>query len=295
MSVYEHSYKPYAGPLTPEWSRFLIIPRHAYRDVFASKLFTGFFALCFVFPLGAAIVIYLYHNLTAMAIFNIDQIDLRKVFPINGGFFQKLISIQTILAFVLTVLIGPPLVSRDLANNALPLYLCRPFSRSEYVIGKMSVLVILISAITWVPGELLFLFQSYLEGAGWAARNLWIAAAILVVSWVWIIFLAMFSVTMSAWVKWRLAASAALFGLYMISNAIGFMIDGVLQTRWGGLFSLSIVMRAIEDSLFHETNSAGLPSWMVLPTSAAWFMLALFMALCLFLLTRKVRAYEVVR
>ena len=295
MSVYEHSYKPYAGPLTPEWSRFLIIPRHAYRDVFASKLFTGFFALCFVLPLGAAIVIYLYHNLTAMAIFNIDQIDLRKVFPINGGFFQKLISFQTILAFVLTVLIGPPLVSRDLANNALPLYLCRPFSRSEYVIGKMSVLVILISAITWVPGELLFLFQSYLEGAGWAARNLWIAAAILVVSWVWIIFLAMFSVTMSAWVKWRLAASAALFGLYMISNAIGFMIDGVLQTRWGGLFSLSIEMRAIEDSLFRETNSAGLPSWMVLPTSAAWFMLALFMALCLFLLTRKVRAYEVVR
>jgi len=31
MAVYEHTYKPYAGPLTPEWSRFLIIPRHAYR------------------------------------------------------------------------------------------------------------------------------------------------------------------------------------------------------------------------------------------------------------------------
>ena len=25
MAVYEHIYKPYAGPLTPEWSRFLII------------------------------------------------------------------------------------------------------------------------------------------------------------------------------------------------------------------------------------------------------------------------------
>ena len=295
MAVYEHAYKPYAGPLTPEWSRFLIIPRHAYRDVFSSKLFTGFFALCFVCPLVMAIFIYLHHNLTAMAIFNIDQIDLQRLFPINGGFFQKLLSIQAFLAFVLTVLIGPPLISRDLANNALPLYLCRPFSRAEYVIGKMSVLLILISAITWVPGELLFLFQSYLEGAGWAAKNLWIAAAILVVSWVWMIFLAMLSVTISAWVKWRLAASAALFGLYMISNAIGFMIDGVLQTRWGGLFSLSIVTRTIEDSLFRQPNSAGLPSWMVLPTLAAWIMLVLFLALCLFLLTRKVRAYEVVR
>ena len=29
MAVYEQTYKRYAGPLTPEWSRFLIIPRHA--------------------------------------------------------------------------------------------------------------------------------------------------------------------------------------------------------------------------------------------------------------------------
>jgi ABC-2 type transport system permease protein len=292
MAVYEHSYKPYAGPLTPEWSRFLVIPRHAYRDVFRSKLFTGFFAMCFVCPLVMAILIYLHHNLTAMAIF---QINLRDLAPINAFFFQVFIGIQTSLAFLLTVLIGPPLISRDLANNALPLYLCRPFSRAEYVTGKMSVLLIMISAITWVPGELLFLFQSYLEGAGWGLRNLWLAGAIFVLSWAWIALLALLSVTISAWVKWRLAASAALFGLYIISNAIGFMVDGVLQTRWGGLFSWYIVMRTIEDSLFREPNSAGLPEWMVLPTPAAWIMLGLFMTMCLFLLSRRVRAYEVVR
>lgn len=292
MSVYEHTYKPYTGALTPEWSRFLVIPRHAYRDVFASKLFTGVFALCFVCPLVMAILIYLHHNLTAMAIF---QIDLRDLAPINGFFFQIFVGIQTGLAFLLTVLMGPPLISRDLANNALPLYLCRPLSRAEYVIGKMSVLVILMSVITWIPGELLFLFQSYLEGAGWAARNLWIAGAVFVGSWTWILLLALLSVTISAWVKWRLAASAALFGLFMISNAIGFTVNGVLQTRWGSLFNLTIIMKTIEDSLFRDPNAMDLPNWMVLPTTAAWFMFALYMAACLFLLTRKVRAYEVVR
>ena len=64
----------------------------------------------------------------------------------------------------MALLVGPPLVSRDLRNNALPLYLCRPFSRTEYVMGKMSVMLILLSAITWVPQLLLFLFQSYLRG-----------------------------------------------------------------------------------------------------------------------------------
>jgi len=291
MAVYEHSYKPYGGSLTPEWSRFLIIPRHAYRDVFGSKLFTGFFALCFVCPLIMAILIYLHHNIEAMGIF---QINLRDLAPINGFFFQVYIGIQTCLGFLLTVLIGPPLVSRDLANNALPLYLCRPFSRAEYVIGKMSVLVILISAITWVPGELLFLFQSYLEGAGWFARNLWIAGAIFIGSWTWIVLLALLSVTISAWVKWRLAASAALFGMFLISTAIGFTVSGVLQTRWGHLLNLSMVLKTIENVLFRFQND-GLPQWMILPTLAAWITFGCYLALCLFLLTRKVRAYEVVR
>ena len=292
MAVYEHNYKPYAGRLTPEWSRLLIIPRHAYRDVFRSKLFTGFFALCFVCPLVMAILIYLHHNLTFITAFNVD---VRNLVPINGKFFQVLVSVQTSAAFLLTVLIGPPLISRDLANNALPLYLCRPFSRAEYVLGKMSVLIILISAITWVPGELLFLFQAYLEGAGWLADNIWIVVAIFIASWTWILLLALWSVAISAWVKWRLAASAALFGTYIISIAIGFMVNGVLETRWGGVLNLKIIMTTIEDSLFRNPNSMDLPNWMVLPTPAAWIMFGLFLAFCLFLLTRKVRAYEVVR
>ena len=80
-------------------------------------------------------------------------------------------SLQNGFAFFVTLLVGPPLVSRDLRNNALPLYLCRPFSRTEYVLGKMSVLLILLSAMTWVPQLLLFPFQSYLEGAQWFCRQ----------------------------------------------------------------------------------------------------------------------------
>ena len=87
-------------------------------------------------------------------------------------------SIQASLAFFVTLLVGPPLVARDLRNNALPLYLCRPFTRAEYVLGKMSVLLILLSAITWIPQLLLFCFQAYLDGAGWFVLNLWIASAI---------------------------------------------------------------------------------------------------------------------
>ena len=72
MAVYEQTYKRYAGRLTPEWSRFLIIPRHALRGVFNSKLFTAFFVVCFLPLLVEAVLIYLHHNVTALAIMNLN-------------------------------------------------------------------------------------------------------------------------------------------------------------------------------------------------------------------------------
>ena len=72
MAVYEQTYKRYDGRLTPEWSRFLIIPRHAYRAVFSSKLFTAFFVICFLPLLVEAVLIYLHHNATALAILQVN-------------------------------------------------------------------------------------------------------------------------------------------------------------------------------------------------------------------------------
>jgi len=71
MAVYEQTYKQYLGKLTPEWSRFLIIPRHAFRDVFKSKLFTAFFVVCFLPLLVEAILIYLHHNVNALALMKV--------------------------------------------------------------------------------------------------------------------------------------------------------------------------------------------------------------------------------
>src|SRR5687767_2040761 len=195
MAVYEHTYKQYLGKLTPEWSRFLVIPRHALRDVFKSKLFTAFFVICFVPLLVEAILIYLHHNVNALSIL---QVNVRELIPIDASFFRTFVGIQASMAFIVTLLVGPPLVARDLRNNALPLYLCRPFTRTEYVAGKMSVLLILLSLITWVPQLLLFLFQSYLEGFTWFRTNAWIASSIVIASLFWILMLALLTQTISA-------------------------------------------------------------------------------------------------
>src|SRR5215207_8560561 len=105
MAVYEQRYKPYTGKLTPDWSRFLIIPRHAYRAVFNSKLFTAFFVVCFLPLLVEAILIYLHHNVTALLLM---KVNVRELIPIDAYFFQTFIHIQGGFAFFFSMLRRPP-------------------------------------------------------------------------------------------------------------------------------------------------------------------------------------------
>ena len=303
MAVYEHTYKQYSGEVTPRWSRFLILPRHSYRSIFQSKLFIAYFVFCLIWPLICSVLIYLHHNAEALAVL---ELAVRKLVPIDAEFFQSFVVYQGMAAFGLTLLIGPPLVARDMTNNALPLYLCRPFSRAEYVIGKMSVLLILLSLITWVPGLLLFFFQSYLEGWGWFAQNLRIAGAIFVGGWIWILMLALMSLAISSWVKWRMAASAALIGVFFIPSAFAEIINTIFLTRWGNIISLRALIGAVWGGLFGTfvRQTGRIRSFnprrhlfvdlFEPPLWSAWVMLFAFCAFCLWLLYRKVRAYEVV-
>jgi len=306
MAVYEQTYKRYAGPLTPEWSRFLIIPRHALRGTFNSKLFTAFFAVCFIPLLVEAILIYLRYNVGALGALTIN---VRELVPVDAFFFEVWVNVQHSFAFLLALLIGPPMVSRDLRNNALPLYLCRPFSRTEYVIGKMSVLLILLSLITWIPQLLLFFLQSYLEGFAWFRANLWIASSIVIAGLLWILMLALLTQTISALVKWRVIASGALVALFLIPSAFGLFINEVFRTQWGNVISLIASVKNVTSGLFgtfdrvadtrlmRDVEGQVIGEIVILepPLWVFWTVLFLLCAVCLALLSWRVKAYEVVK
>jgi ABC-2 type transport system permease protein len=290
MAVYERNYGRYQGALTPSWARFLVLPRYAYQEVFKSRMFVAFFALCFLVPFAGLLIIYLHHNLSALQFMGLSFDQLKEAIPIDGWFFERGMSIQSTLAFVLVLLVGPTLVAPDLRNNGLPLYLSRPFSRTEYVLGKLAVLLILLSLITWIPGLLLVLFQGYLEGGGWLADNARIPAAIFLGSWAWILTLSLLALAVSAWVKWKPVARVALLMLFFALSGFGKVINEVLRTWWGSLLSLGEVITRIWQSLFGVDLAD--PD---IPLAAAWTMMGLWCLISLWLLSRRIRAYEVVR
>ncbi len=287
MAVHERTYRRYEGRLTEERWRFLILPRYSFRDVFRSRMFTGFFALCFVWPLVCAILIYLRHNTAALQLLGTVA---EQIVTIDANFFYKYLNVQgAVLGSIIVIIIGPSLVAPDLRNNGLALYLCRPFSRTEYVVGKMTVLVSLLSAITWVPGLLLFLLQAYLEGGAWLGGHLRIALAIFVSSWLWILFISLLALAVSATVKWKPIAAAALVAVFFVAAALGGALNQALGMQWGHVLNLALMVETVWAALF----GVEFPS--LVPLGAAWVSLATATVASLLLLSRKLRAYEVVR
>jgi ABC-2 type transport system permease protein len=298
VAVYRRSYRPYEGPLTAERWRFLVLPRYAYQEVLESKLLTVFLVLCFVPFLVEVGIVYIANSAAAQALLQIRPGDAARV--VTNQFFLATLTIQGVLSFFLTAWLAPVLVSPDLVNGALPLYLSRPFTRGEYVLGKASVLLGLLSLITWVPGLVLFGFQAALAGSGWLSANLRLGWALFAGAWIWIGVLTLLGLALSAWIRWRLVASAGLLGIFFMGSAFGEIWREVLHNAWGRVANLSYLIALIWHDLFDIVSRRTLAREMLddkrtsdLPVAAAWITLLAVCAACLWLLNRRLRAREV--
>ena len=177
MAVYKRTYKAYTGPLTnPTW-RFLVLQRYALKSIFKSRFLLVGYLACFIAPILAICLVYLNQNASILA-----QIHQKPgLLTINGSWFGNFLSFQGLLAGLVTAFVGPSLVAPDLTNGALSVYLSRPFSRAEYILGKGAVLGALIASITLIPALLLFAVQSSLSGWTWFTDNIFIAGGTLAI------------------------------------------------------------------------------------------------------------------
>jgi ABC-2 type transport system permease protein len=286
VAVYKQTYKAYNGTRTIPWFRFLILSRFSYERLFQSKFLVLFLAVCMFYPFGCATFIYLSHNIPLLTALRFRSGAMPAI---DGQFFNLYCVIQGSLAFLLTTLVGPSLVAPDLSNGAMSLYLSRPFSRTQYVVGKMTVLLLLLSLITWIPGILLFLIQGGCAGWDWMQDHAWIVNSILLGLWTWIVVLSLIALALSAWVKWKIAAGALILGVFFAGAGFGAVINNVTHTRYGDFINLTQVIHIIWSDLFRIGSRASLS------VNEAWTVLGVTCALCLWLLAKRIRAFEVVK
>ena len=293
MAVYKRTYKAYQGVLTPAWSRFTVLSRYGFSTLFESRPFMAYTVVCFVPFVFALAYIYIINNASVQALLNVR---LGPAFQINNSSALGFLQVEAWMGLILTAWGAPGMISKDFANQAVQLYLSRPLSRPEYLLGKVSVLATLLSCTTWIPALVLFAVHAGLQGDGWGTRNLWMVGSIVLAGLLWIAVISLVAMAISVWVRWRIAATALMFATFFMLPAVGFAMNLIMRTRWGWLLNLRHMIGLVWNGLFRiQPSSAQSFGGEAVPLWSAW---AALFAVCLFslwLLNLRLRAREVER
>jgi len=285
MAVYKRGYRRYTGPLTGRWSRFLVLPRYAWRRLYQQRLVLLLTILACVWPILCAGFIYLTNH--AELLQGLDK-DFKQFIQVDGRFFSIFMYVQAVFAVFLAALAGPSLIAPDLANNALPLYFSRPITRWSYALARLTVLMGMLSVVTWVPGLILFGLQVGLAGFTWFRLNWTLGAGMVAGFWIWLLLLSLVAMASSAYVKWRVVAAAVSLAFFFVLSGIGEMIDEVLRVNWGHIIDPAWAVNQVWRALLGVTPASG-PGAM---TSAV--ALAIMIGLLVVVIERKLRPVEIV-
>ena len=119
--------------------------------------------------------------------------------------------------------------------------------------------------------------------------NLWLAGAIILGLLVWIIVLSLIGLALSAWVKWKIGAGALVLGVIFAGAGFGTAVNSLMRTNYGALIDLTQVAHTIWSYLFrYDTGTE-------MSVSSAWIVLAVTSLLCLWLLAKRIKPFEVIK
>ena len=219
-----------------------MIARYAIASTMRSRLFVAFLVACLVPSFVLLVAVYVRYNVAA-----IEEAGsaIGSVLDLDAWLFDTALDIAQVVTFLVVLVVGPNLVAPDLANNAMPLYLSRPVPRRSYVVGKLLVLLGLCVAVGLCPGLLLIVVN-----AGYASEVAWLGTARLAAAFTigllaWTLCLSMLALAISAWVKWRPAATLGLLGAYIVSTTLGDVLEPVFGGWSGSVLDLVDAVQAI--------------------------------------------------
>src|SRR5262245_61229128 len=240
MPIHDQGYRRYGGTRAPVGQAWLVITKAGIRTFLAKKAFLGLLLLSgfpFVRP---AIQFYAAATLPNATMLAPDAQTFRQFLDQQGSF-----------VFFVTVYVGAGLIANDRRVNALQIYLSKPLTRAEYVLGKLGILMTFLLLVTWVPAILLVVVQVMFSGnTTFLAKNLFLFPAITVFSFIYVVLvsaaiLALSSLSNSSRYVGILYA-ALLFFTQALYGVLRF-VTGNTRLSW---LSFSFNLEQVGDAIF---------------------------------------------
>lgn len=277
--IHDQSYRRYQGSRNMAGRAWGVIAMSGIRAMLAKRAYLGLVLFSWVPFIVNAVRIYVATNFPQAGSF----------FGVNPQMFRSFLDSQGTFVFFMSVWAGAGLIANDRRTNALQIYLSKPLLRTEYIVGKLAVLVAFLLSVTLVPGLLLILLQIAFSGSfDFIGKNLYLIPAIVLGSLVQVIvssttMLALSSLSKSS----RYAAllfTGAIFFTDALSGALR-LIFGSTRMSW---VSITANIGQVTDVIFRQTPKYETP-WIV-----SLLVLLALVVVSISVLERRVRGVEVV-
>jgi len=223
MPIHDQSYRHWEGTLKTHTFRWWIITREGLRIILRRKLFL-------LFILGpAAIQFFVFGAI----VYGIDIYgSLFKLNAINPKFFFDFLERQTFFIALICVFGGSGLIADDLKNNALQLYLSKPLTRLDYLVGKFAIVMLLTAFVTIGPGILLFTEHAVLsEGSAFIKQEYWILGSIILYSLFIMLTTGSLILALSSLTKSSRYAAISFIAILIGSPIFSEMLRGILKLQ----------------------------------------------------------------
>jgi len=280
MPIYDQGYRRYEarGPLRE--LRFWPITREALRMILSKRAFLGLLALSFLPFVVRVIQVYIVTRFP----------EAGRVLPVDGRLFGEFLNQQIGFTILLSIFGASGLVANDLRTGAILVYLSRPLTRRDYVIGKLAVPLALNLAVTLVPALLLYAAAASLAPEQFLKWDLaWIAPAVVLHAATISLFVSLLVLAISALSRSARVAGLAFFGLVFGLEIARQVIQNGFGRPEAMLLSVQADLNSIGASLF------GLPLGdPTLHWAAPCAVLVVVGAWCVTVLRARVRAVEIV-
>jgi ABC-2 type transport system permease protein len=206
----------------------------------------------------------------------------------NPQTFRNFLNGQGFFVFLITIVLGG-LIADDRRANALQLYLSKPVTRIEYILGKAAPLLILILGLTLVPALCLIVLQIVFSGSvSFLANNLFLLPAITLASLVRALLSTFMILALSSLSKSRRFVAIMYAGIIFFTLAMQQVLRAITGSRAWAAIAPSNMMDVFTDWIFRVRTPQPVPVYV------AVLVIVGLIALSAWILERRVRPVEIV-
>lgn len=281
--IYEQHYRRLDASIPLRAQRWIPIAREGLKALFSRRAYLALIAIAWLPVFGRLVQVY----------FTTRFPEARRVVPVDDKLFFDFLAQQMPWMLLMSAYAGAGLIANDMRTGGLLLYLSRPLTLVDYILGKVMILFASLSMVTLVPGLVLFFgARSLAPDVLGDASHLLLVPRIVAMALVLLLPTSGLVLAMSALARSSRFAGLAFFFVFVGSTVAQAIAWRATRSPYAGLISIQASMRRVGEAIF-----AVKPTRMTadLPPEWAFAVLALLFLGCLFILKTRVRAVEIVK